>query len=144
MFENLTSRLTSTIERLRGRGRLTEENIGEALREVRTALLEADVALPVVRDFLEAVKTRAVGQEVLKSLSPGQELVRVVRDELTRLMGAAGEGLTLNVAPPAGSGASGNGGRWQPVQVTRAMYITPGLSGTSRPPVPRYRSDATP
>ena len=101
MFETLTSRLTSTIERLRGRGRLTEENIGEALREVRTALLEADVALPVVRDFLEAVKTRALGQDVLKSLSPGQELVRVVRDELTRLMGEAGEGLTLNVAPPA-------------------------------------------
>ena len=101
VFENLTSRLTGTIERLRGRGRLTEENISEALREVRTALLEADVALPVTREFLDAVKARAVGQEVLKSLSPGQELVRIVRDELTRLMGEAGEGLKLNVAPPA-------------------------------------------
>ncbi len=101
MFENLTSRLTGTIDRLRGRGRLTEDNIGEALREVRTALLEADVALPVVREFIEAVRTRAVGQQVLKSLSPGQELVRVVRDELTRLMGEASEGLKLNVAPPA-------------------------------------------
>ena len=101
MFENLTGRLGTTLDRLRGRGRLTEDNIGQALREVRTALLEADVALPVVREFVERVRERAVGQDVLGSLTPGQALVRVVRDELTALMGGSGAGLALNVQPPA-------------------------------------------
>ena len=101
MFENLTRRLGSTLDRLRSRGRLTEDNIREALREVRTALLEADVALPVVRAFIERVRERAVGQDVLASLTPGQALVRVVRDELTELMGGTSSGLTLNVQPPA-------------------------------------------
>ncbi len=101
MFENLTERLGETLKRLRGRGRLTEDNVGESLREVRVALLEADVALPVVKFFIERVRERAVGQEVLKSLTPGQELIRVVRDELTALMGQRGEGLSLNVPPPA-------------------------------------------
>ena len=101
MFENLTSRLGAALDRVRGRGRLTEENIGEALREVRTALLEADVALPVVREFIERVRARAVGRDVLASLTPGQALVRVVRDELTLLMGGSNAGLALNVQPPA-------------------------------------------
>ena len=101
MFENLTSRLGSALDRLRGRGRLTEDNIGEALREVRTALLEADVALPVVREFIERVRARAVGRDVLASLTPGQALVRVVRDELTLLMGGSNAELALNVQPPA-------------------------------------------
>ena len=89
MFESLTQRLSGTIERLRGRGRLTEENIRESLREVRIALLEADVALPVVQALIERIKVRAVGQEVLKSLTPGQALIKVVRDELTAVMGSA-------------------------------------------------------
>jgi signal recognition particle subunit SRP54 len=101
MFENLTERLTGTLNRLRGRGRLTEDNIKDTLREVRMALLEADVALPVAREFVDAVRARAVGQEVMKSLTPGQELIRIVRDELIRLMGEANEGLDLNVQPPA-------------------------------------------
>jgi len=101
VFENLTDRLSKTLMQLRGRGRLTESNITDALREVRMALLEADVALPVVRDFIERVRVRAVGQGVLKSLSPGQEVVRVVRDELTLLMGEANEALDLRVSPPA-------------------------------------------
>ena len=101
MFENLTSRLGATLNRLRGRGRLTEDNIREALREVRTALLEADVALPVVREFVERVRQRAVGQDVLASLTPGQALVRVVRDELAALMGGSSSELALNVQPPA-------------------------------------------
>ena len=83
MFESLTQRLSSTIDRLRGRARLTEENIREATREVRIALLEADVALPVVQALIERIKVRAVGQDVMKSLTPGQALVKVVRDELT-------------------------------------------------------------
>ena len=101
MFENLTRRLGTTLDRLRSRGRLTDDNIRQALREVRTALLEADVALPVVREFIERVRERAVGQDVVASLTPGQALVRVVRDELTELMGGAGSGLALNVQPPA-------------------------------------------
>jgi len=101
MFESLSQRLSSTIERLRGRARLTEENIRESLREVRIALLEADVALPVVQALIERVKVRAVGQDVLKSLTPGQALVRVVRDELTALMGTVNTDLNLATQPPA-------------------------------------------
>ncbi|MGN7916247.1 signal recognition particle protein [Lysobacter sp. ESA13C] len=101
MFESLTQRLSGTIERLRGRGRLTEENIRESLREVRIALLEADVALPVVQALIERIKIRAVGQEVLKSLTPGQALIKVVRDELTTVMGSQAADLNLNVPAPA-------------------------------------------
>ena len=101
MFESLTQRLSGTIDRLRGRGRLTEENIREAAREVRIALLEADVALPVVQALIERIKVRAVGQEVLKSLTPGQALIKVVRDELTAVMGAQASDLNLNVPAPA-------------------------------------------
>jgi signal recognition particle subunit SRP54 len=101
MFESLSNRLSDTVNRLRGRGRLTEENIREALREVRIALLEADVALPVVKALIERVKVRAVGQEVLKSLSPGQALVKVVSDELTTVMGVANTELNLAATPPA-------------------------------------------
>jgi signal recognition particle subunit SRP54 len=101
MFESLSSRLSATVQRLRGRGRLTEENIREATRDVRVALLEADVALPVVQALIERIKVRAVGQEVLKSLTPGQALIKVVRDELTAVMGAAASDLNLNVPAPA-------------------------------------------
>ena len=101
MFESLTQRLSGTIERLRGRGRLTEENIREATRDVRVALLEADVALPVVQVLIERIKVRAVGQEVLKSLSPGQALIKIVRDELAAVMGSAASDLNLNVPAPA-------------------------------------------
>jgi signal recognition particle subunit SRP54 len=101
MFESLTQRLSGTLNRLRGRGRLTEENIREATREVRIALLEADVALPVVQALVERVKVRAVGQEVLKSLTPGQALIKVVRDELATVMGASASELNLNVPAPA-------------------------------------------
>ena len=101
MFESLTSRLSKTLRNLRGSGRLTEDNIKDTLREVRMALLEADVALPVVRDFVEQVKQRAVGKEVLESLTPGQALVKVVHEELIALMGAANEELDLHTQPPA-------------------------------------------
>jgi signal recognition particle subunit SRP54 len=101
MFESLSQRLSTTIERLRGRARLTEANIRESLREVRIALLEADVALPVVQALIQRVQVRAVGVEVLKSLTPGQALVKVVRDELTALMGTANADLNLNCPPPA-------------------------------------------
>ncbi len=101
MFESLTQRLSGTIERLRGRGRLTESNITEAVREVRIALLEADVALPVVQALVQRIKVRAVGQEVMRSLTPGQVLVRIVRDELSAVMGAQASDLNLNVPAPA-------------------------------------------
>ena len=101
MFDNLTERLSRTIKNLRGQGRLSEDNIKDALRDVRMALLEADVALPVVKDFIDRVRERASGQEVLKSLSPGQVLVKVVNDELVHMMGEANDGLNLSVQPPA-------------------------------------------
>ena len=101
MFESLTQRLSGTMDRLRGRGRLTESNISEAVREVRIALLEADVALPVVQALVQRIKVRAVGQEVMRSLTPGQVLVRIVRDELTAVMGSQASDLNLNVPAPA-------------------------------------------
>ncbi len=101
MFESLSQRLSATVQRLRGRGRLSEENIRDALRDVRVALLEADVALPVVQALIQRIKVRAVGQEVLKSLTPGQALIKVVRDELTAVMGSAAQDLNLNVPAPA-------------------------------------------
>jgi signal recognition particle subunit SRP54 len=100
MFANLTERLGGVFKSLRGTARLTPENIESALRDVRMALLEADVALPVVREFIEKVRARAVGQEVIGTLTPGQALIRVVRDELTALMGNACEQLNLNAQPP--------------------------------------------
>ncbi len=100
MFENLTQRLGKTLKNIRGKGRLSENNIKEALREVRMALLEADVALPVVKEFVEQVRLRAIGQEVIGSLTPGQALIGVVRDELTRLMGEQCEELNLNAPAP--------------------------------------------
>ncbi|MEW6729115.1 MAG: signal recognition particle protein [Pseudomonadota bacterium] len=101
MFDNLTQRLSGLLDKLRGQGRLTEENIQEAMREVRMALLEADVALPVVREFTAKVKERAVGQEVLASLTPGQAFIKIVHDELVAIMGEANEALNLATQPPA-------------------------------------------
>lgn len=101
MFDNLTQRLSGLLDKMRGQGRLTEENIQEAMREVRMALLEADVALPVVRDFVAKVKERAVGQEVLNSLTPGQVFIKIVHDELVAVMGEANEALDLTAVPPA-------------------------------------------
>ncbi len=101
MLENLTGRLQGVIKNLRGQARLTEDNISDAMREVRMALLEADVALPVVKDFIAAVKQRAQGKEVLQSLTPGQAVIEVVNDELTELMGKANVGLNLAAVPPA-------------------------------------------
>ena len=101
MLDNLTQRLSHVVKTLRGQARLTEENIQEAMREVRMALLEADVALPVVKDFVARVREKAVGQEVVGSLTPGQALVGVVHDELTALMGGEHVGLNLATQPPA-------------------------------------------
>ncbi|MDR2032118.1 MAG: signal recognition particle protein [Azoarcus sp.] len=101
MLDNLTQRLSKVVKTLRGQARLTEDNIQEALREVRMALLEADVALPVVKAFIARIREKAVGQEVLGSLTPGQALVGVVHDELRALMGGAHQGLDLAAQPPA-------------------------------------------
>ncbi|MBU0752514.1 MAG: signal recognition particle protein [Gammaproteobacteria bacterium] len=101
MLDNLTQRLGRVVKTLRGQARLTEDNISEMLREVRMALLEADVALPVVKDFIARVREKAVGQEVIGSLTPGQALVGVVHRELTQLMGGQAVGLNLAAQPPA-------------------------------------------
>ena len=101
MFDKLSSRLAAVVEGLRGRGRLTEENIGDTLRQVRMALLEADVALPVVKDFIDGVKARVVGEEFHKSLTPGQALIKIIHDELVRVMGEGVRPLNLRTQPPA-------------------------------------------
>lgn len=101
MFDNLSERLQGTIKRLRGQGRITEDNMREAMREVRMALLEADVALPVAKAFIEEIKEKASGKEVLTSLSPGQAVVKIVHDELVHLMGDENDQLNLSVRPPA-------------------------------------------
>lgn len=101
MFDNLSDRLAQTLRYVTGKARLSEDNIKDTLREVRMALLEADVALPVVKDFVNSVRDRAVGVEVSRSLSPGQAFIKIVQAELESLMGAANEDLALNAAPPA-------------------------------------------
>ncbi|MEQ5127383.1 signal recognition particle protein [Providencia alcalifaciens] len=101
MFDNLTDRLSRTLRNISGRGRLTDDNIKDTLREVRMALLEADVALPVVREFIQKVKESAVGQDVNKSLTPGQEFIKIVQNELTRAMGEENHQLNLSAQPPA-------------------------------------------
>lgn len=101
MFDSLSDRLNRSFQQIRGRGRLTEDNIKATLREVRMALLEADVALSVVKQFVADIRERAVGAEVMTSLTPGQALIKIVNDELTQLLGQANEGLDLRAKPPA-------------------------------------------
>lgn len=101
MFDGLTERLAKTVKNLRGQGRLSDDNIKDTLREVRMALLEADVALPVVKEFIAHVKERAVGKEVIESISPGQAFIKIVNDELVAMMGETNDTLNLNVQPPA-------------------------------------------
>jgi signal recognition particle subunit SRP54 len=100
MFENLTQRLGEVFDRLTRRGALGEADVDAALREVRIALLEADVALPVVKDFIAAVKEKSVGETVLKSVTPGQMVVKIVHDHLVAMLGADSQGLNLNATPP--------------------------------------------
>src|SRR5204862_94854 len=100
MFDSLSTRLQTVFDRLGGRGRLTEENIQEALREVRVALLEADVNFKVVREFIERVRVRAIGQDVLTSLTPAQQVVKVVHGELVELLGGSGHRLSPAAHPP--------------------------------------------
>ena len=101
MFENLSQRLTKSLRNVMGQGRLTEENIKDTLREVRLSLLEADVALPVVKDFIAEVKSKALGIEVSQALDPGQEFIKIVFNELKEVMGSESAGLSLAAQPPA-------------------------------------------
>ncbi|MCC7200584.1 MAG: signal recognition particle protein [Gammaproteobacteria bacterium] len=100
MFDQLSERLSRAVDSLRGRGRLTEDNVADTLRQVRMALLEADVAVPVVKAFTDAVKARAVGTEITKSLTPGQAFIKVIHDELVAVMGEPAQGLNLRAQPP--------------------------------------------
>ena len=101
LLDNLSDKLTGIFQRMAGRGSLTEELVGEALREVRVALLEADVALPVVREFIATIREKAVGQDVIKSVKPAQQVVKIVHDALVELLGTANAPLNINVTPPA-------------------------------------------
>src|SRR5580704_14633770 len=101
MFNNLTERLTRTFKNLRGQGHLTESNIQHALREVRLSLIEADAALPVIKDFIEQVKQKSLGQEVLTSLNPDQAFIKISHDELIHVMGDERVELNFKTQPPA-------------------------------------------
>ncbi len=140
LFENLTARLSRTVDTLRGRGRITEENVGESLREVRMALLEADVALPVVKTFIERVKQKALGAEVTSSLTPGQAFVGILHRELVEIMGGpssskSGARFELRAAPPVvvllaglqGAGKTTTAGklaRWLLEQKKRVLLVS--------------------
>ncbi|MGL4325211.1 MAG: signal recognition particle receptor subunit alpha, partial [Beijerinckiaceae bacterium] len=100
MFDGLSGKLTGIFDKLRGRGALTESDVNEAMREVRRALLEADVALEVARSFIDKVRTRAVGAEVLKSVTPGQQVIKIVQDVLIETLGSEGQGIDLDAVPP--------------------------------------------
>src|ERR1700739_4442081 len=100
MFDQLTARLSATVESLRGRGRISEDNISQALRDTRIALLEADVALPVVKSFIESVKSKALGAAVASRLTPGQAFIGILNEELIALMGGGGAGFSLRAQPP--------------------------------------------
>jgi len=129
MFENLTDRLAATLRKLRGKGRLTEDAVREAMREVRIALLEADVALPVVQAFTNQVRHRALGHEVLKSLTPGQALVKIVHDELVRVMGEENAALDLNAPAPVVvmvAGLQGSGKTTTTAKLARHLIAGPG------------------
>src|SRR3546814_5897736 len=101
MFDSLSERLGGVFDKLRGRGALNESEVRAAMREVRIALLEADVALPVVRDFIENITEKAVGQNVLKSVTPGKQVVKIVNDGLTEMLGSETSELMIDVTPPA-------------------------------------------
>src|SRR6186713_3520278 len=135
LFENLTARLSRTVDTLRGRGRITEENVGESLREVRMALLEADVALPVVKTFIERVKQKALGAEVTASLTPGQAFVGILHKELVTLMGGDRPRFELRAQPPVvillaglqGAGKTTTAGklaRWLLEQKKRVLLVS--------------------
>ena len=100
MFDSLQTRLGATFDKLRGRGALSESDVDEGLREIRVALLEADVSLPDVKDFIEKVRPRAIGESVIRSVTPGQQVVKIVHDELVEMLGAQSVGLDLG-SPPA-------------------------------------------
>src|SRR5436189_6431940 len=99
MFDSLSSKLQNAFKNLRGLGKISEENVGEALREVRMALLEADVNFKVVRDFIERVKAKSLGQEVIQSIQPGQQIVKIIYDELVELLGSTNASLNLRNNP---------------------------------------------
>lgn len=124
MFENLTERLSHAMQRLSGKGRLTEDSIRDTLREVRIALLEADVALPVVQQFISAIKVKAVGQEILQSLTPGQAMIKLVHDELVHVMGDENQALDLKARPPVVilmAGLQGSGKTTSTIKLARYL-----------------------
>jgi signal recognition particle subunit SRP54 len=135
MFDNLTDKFTSVFSRLRGRGKITESDLKEAFREVRLALLEADVNYKVVKDFLFTINEKALGQDILKSLTPSQQIIKIVYDQLTQMMGGAFEGLSLTGAPPwpiklvglQGSGKTTTAGKLAMYlkKIGRSPYLVP-------------------
>jgi signal recognition particle subunit SRP54 len=125
MFDTLSTKLGAVFNRLTGRGNLTEADVVDAMREVRVALLEADVALPVVKDFIEKIKSRAIGEEVTRSVTPGQQVIKIVHDNLVALLGKEAEPLNLTVTPPAVImmlGLQGSGKTTSSAKLAKRLY----------------------
>src|SRR3989475_6983627 len=141
MLDSLSTRLQSIFDRLGGRGRLSEDNIQEALREIRVALLEADVNFKVVRGFVDRVREKAVGQDVLKSLTPAQQVVKVVHDELVELLGGSGHRLAMASHPPTvimlmglqGSGKTTTAAKLARLYTKQGQHPLPAAADTQRP-----------
>src|SRR6476646_2308215 len=137
MFESLSDRLGSVFDKLRGRGALSEDDVRSAMREVRVALLEADVALPVARDFVDKVTEKAVGQEVLRSVTPGQMVVKIVHDALVETLGSETAELNLAVSPPVVImmvGLQGSGKPTTTAKIAQRPAGGAGAAGRARPP----------
>ena len=131
MFDSLSQRLSGIFDKLTKRGALTDSDVSEAMREVRRALLEADVALEVVRDFTERVKAKAIGQDVVKSVTPGQMVVKIVHDELIATLGSDAEAIDLNAAPPVVLmmvGLQGSGKTTTTAKIAHRLTVVPKIS----------------
>ena len=132
MFEQLGERLRGTVKKLKGQARISESNIESSLREIRMALLEADVALPVAKEFVAAVKEKALGAEVVASLSPGQALVKIVHDELVRIMGEGEQSLNFSVPAPAAILVAGLQGAGKTTSVAKNCKAIKGKTKKAR------------
>ena len=139
MFDSLSERLTGIFDTLTGRGALSEGDVDAALREIRVALLEADVALPAVKDFTKRVREKAVGEDVIRSVSPGQQVVKIVHDELVALLGGEGEpeGLSLSGEPPVAilmAGLQGSGKTTTTAKLAKRISEREKKEGSGREP----------
>jgi len=146
MFDSLSTKLESAFKNLRGLGKISEENVGDSLREVRLALLEADVNFKVARDFIERVKNKSIGQEVLLSIQPGQQIIKIIYDELVELLGSSNAGIQLSGNPSCVLmvGLHGSGKERQQDQFPHRITSDPSAAELSVRSLAEYTPDGAP